>query len=57
MKQHIGRHSNFDDHRYWQFSRNSGLPRGYFDKPKVVTADRVLVVLGLTVFFCTLGVL
>jgi hypothetical protein len=47
MKHLIGRHSNFDDHHYWSFPRNSGLPRGYFDRPKLVTWDRVLVVVGL----------
>jgi hypothetical protein len=47
MKRDIGRHSNFDDHRYWTFARNSGLPRGYFDKPKLITTDRLLVLAGL----------
>lgn len=30
-----GQHHNFDDPKYWSFSRNSGLPVGYFDKPKL----------------------
>ena len=34
-KDRIGTHAQFDDPRYWRFERNSGLPRGSFDEPKV----------------------
>ena len=28
----ISSHAQFDDERYWRFSRNSRLPRGTFDR-------------------------
>ncbi len=30
MRDKISNHYMFDDKRYWEFSRRSGIPRGYF---------------------------
>jgi hypothetical protein len=50
---HHSTHSKFDDSRYWRFERSSGLPFGYFDRPRFrVTMDMVIVavcVVGLAI--------
>ena len=39
---HISSHYSFDDDRHWRFSRNSGLPVGYFDSPRI-SVDALVV--------------
>jgi len=31
----IGSDAMFDHERYWRYTRNTGLPRGYFDRPRL----------------------
>lgn len=38
--------ARFDDARYWQFSRQSGLPIGYFDRRRV-SVDAVVVIVSI----------
>ena len=38
---HISRHIEFDDPRYYQFSRSSGLPIGYFPRRERRTGPSV----------------
>lgn len=49
MRHNIGRDAQFDDQRYWSFSRNSGLPRGYFDKRRL-SIDAVVVIVSVACF-------
>ena len=44
MKPTYSTHHTLDDLRWYQFTRNSGLPRGYFDRPKVSPDGWVYVV-------------
>jgi hypothetical protein len=41
---HHSTHSKFDDPHYWEFSRKSGLPWGYFDRRPIITTDALAVV-------------
>jgi hypothetical protein len=50
----IGDHPDFDHPKYWQFERNSGLPRGYFDKPPIISWSTAAVVAGVVVIVVTL---
>jgi hypothetical protein len=48
----ISSHAQFDDSRYWRFTRNSGLPHGTFGKRRradsiVFATCMVLLALGL----------
>ena len=54
----ISRHVEFDDPKYYQFSRSSGLPIGYFPRRQRRTGpsvDRIVVwgcvVLGVLAWF------
>lgn len=53
MKPIIGSHSEFDNDRYWRFSRSSGLPANYFRRwtpdAFVVASIVALAILGLVV--------
>jgi len=44
MSAHISRDVSNDDPRHYFFERNSGLPRGYFDPPKLSVDGWVYVI-------------
>jgi hypothetical protein len=58
MREYISSHVRNDDPRQWRFERSSGLPRGYFDKPLMITPDRcvfvALALAGVALFFIPL---
>ncbi len=48
FRDRISSHSMFDsDDRYWRFSRDSGLPRGYFDRGLTPDGAVLIVCLGI----------
>lgn len=55
MREYISSHVDNDHLRQWRFERRSGLPRGYFNKPLLITPDRcvfvALVLAGVALFF------
>jgi hypothetical protein len=51
----IGRHSNFDDHRHWEFVRNTRLPRDTFQK-KWRVDNIVFVALSILIALALLAV-
>lgn len=40
----IGSDASFDDPKYWRFARRSGLPRGYFDRPRINIDSMIVIV-------------
>ena len=53
----FGRHPEFDDPKYWQFSRSSGLPRDYFKKRSVFNIDVAMIVVAALFSLVTFFVL
>lgn len=51
----ISSHARFDDQQYWSFSRNSGLPLGYFDRRRI-GVDGIVVVVSVACLIVALMV-
>lgn len=43
-RKHLSAHPQFDDLSHYFFARTSGLPRGYFDRPRTSRLGRVVIV-------------
>ena len=49
FKDNIGRHANFDDHRYWTFVRDSKIPHGSLGDRKWTADGVVFIVLSILI--------